>query len=184
MTKNRQLLLTESDIRYAMDNTTTNTNAAMFLNISFSTYEKYAKMYVDEASRKTLWDLHKEKKGSNLGIEKKRRTNKAATLKHIIQVLNGEHPGCFVANLLPDLIREGFKPDHCEKCGFDERRITDYEVPIMLVCKDGNERNHLLENLEVVCFNCAFLYYGNHIRRRLKFRSKRLFRNKFEDADN
>ena len=52
--------LMESQIRYAMDNTTSNAEAAKWLRVSFATWKKYAKMYIDEATGKTLYDLHKE----------------------------------------------------------------------------------------------------------------------------
>ena len=31
----------------------------------------------------------------------------------------------------------------------------------MLVFKDGNSTNHALENMYLLCFNCAFLTVGN-----------------------
>lgn len=39
--------LPESDIRYAIANTKSNAEAARFLKVSFDTWKKYAKMYVD-----------------------------------------------------------------------------------------------------------------------------------------
>jgi hypothetical protein len=50
--------LTESQIRYAMENSFGNKAAARFLNIDYRTYKKYAKMYIDSDSGKTLFDLH------------------------------------------------------------------------------------------------------------------------------
>ena len=50
--------LTESQVRYAMENSFGNKAAARFLNIDYRTYKKYAKMYVDNESGKTLFELH------------------------------------------------------------------------------------------------------------------------------
>ena len=49
----------ESDIRYAMENTKSNAEAARFLKVSFTTYKKYARMYVDRETGKTLYEIHK-----------------------------------------------------------------------------------------------------------------------------
>ena len=62
------LNLTESQIRYAMKNSKSNSGAARFLNVSLTTYQKYSKSYIDEKTRKTLWDLHKNQRGK--GVKK------------------------------------------------------------------------------------------------------------------
>ena len=60
------LNLTEAQIRYAMKNSKSNSGGARFLNISLTTYEKYSKMYIDESTGKSLWDLHKNQKGTGV----------------------------------------------------------------------------------------------------------------------
>ena len=40
------LNLTEAQIRYAMKNSKSNSGAARFLNVSLTTYEKYARRYI------------------------------------------------------------------------------------------------------------------------------------------
>ena len=62
------LNLTESQIRYAMKNSKSNSGAARFLNISLTTYEKYSKRYIDSETNKNLWDLQKNKRGK--GVKK------------------------------------------------------------------------------------------------------------------
>ena len=62
------LNLTEAQIRYAMKNSKSNSSAARFLNVSFSTYQKYAKMHIDEETGKSLYELHKNQKGK--GVKK------------------------------------------------------------------------------------------------------------------
>ena len=63
------LNLSESEIRYAIENTKSNSEAARFLKVSFTTYKKYAKQYTDTKSGKTLWELHKNQSGSNKKIK-------------------------------------------------------------------------------------------------------------------
>ena len=46
-------------------------------------------------------------------------------------------------------------------CGYSESRITDGKVPLILAFKDGDRSNHVLENLEIVCYNCYHNTYGN-----------------------
>ena len=53
------LNISETEIRYAMENTKSNAAAARFLKVSFTTYKKYARMYTDSKSGKTLYELHK-----------------------------------------------------------------------------------------------------------------------------
>ena len=50
--------LTESQIRYAMENSYGNKAASRFLNIDYRTYTKYAKMYIDSDTQKSLFELH------------------------------------------------------------------------------------------------------------------------------
>ena len=51
--------------------------------------------------------------------------------------------------------------EKCNCCGFEERRVTDHKVPLVLDFIDGNRRNHKHENLRMLCFNCSFLINGN-----------------------
>ena len=51
--------ITENQIRYAMENTNSNVQAGRFLGVSRPTYTKYAKMYIDEETGKSLYELEK-----------------------------------------------------------------------------------------------------------------------------
>ena len=59
------------------------------------------------------------------------------------------------------LIHETLIAEECNSCGFNERRVVDYKVPLILNFKDGNKKNWKLENLELLCYNCYFLNVGN-----------------------
>jgi predicted transcriptional regulator len=148
--------LTEAEIRYAMANSTSNNQAAAFLHITAAAYKKYAEMYYDHASGKNLYELHKNKAGKK--IQKMKYAQHIATMDDI---LSGKHPGYSIKKLKERLIDEAIFEDKCMICGFCEQRITDYKSPTNLVFKDSNPRNHLKDNLEIVCYNCFFLYYGD-----------------------
>ena len=60
------LNFSENEIRYAIENTKSNSEAARFMKVSFTTYKKYAKMYTDSATGKTLWELHKNQPGKGI----------------------------------------------------------------------------------------------------------------------
>jgi len=61
-------VLSEAVIRNAMKATQSNFQAARYLNMTIDTYRKYAKLYIDKETGKTLYDLHKNNTGK--GIKK------------------------------------------------------------------------------------------------------------------
>lgn len=154
--------LPESDIRYAMSNTKSNAEAARFLKISFTTYKKYAKMYVDFETGKTLYDLHTNQAG--VGITKD--VAKASSGPYAIdQILEGKYPKYPTWKLRNRLFALGIMPEACNSCGYSERRITDDTVPLLLDHIDGDETNHRLENLQMLCLNCYYQQVGNPFNR-------------------
>lgn len=155
---NKAFNLTESEIRWAMQNTTTNKAAAAFLKVQLITYKRYAEMYWDRESGLNLYKLHavnKQKlpKGHvNLGYSSRNCP--------IQEILDGKHPNYRIDKLQNRLIVEGVLLEQCNICGFRDRRITDYTIPIKLTFKNGNSKDHRLDNMEMVCYNCFYLYYG------------------------
>ena len=59
------------------------------------------------------------------------------------------------------MIWENRIAEECHNCGFCERRVTDYKIPLLLSFKDNNKRNYLLDNLELLCYNCYYLLIGD-----------------------
>ena len=51
--------------------------------------------------------------------------------------------------------------EQCNCCSFEERRVVDYKVPLVLNFKDKNKKNWKQDNLEFLCYNCYFLNVGN-----------------------
>jgi len=145
----------ESDIRYAMQNTRSNLQAARFLRVTPRTYQKYAKMYIDSATGKTLWELHKNIPGK--GISKHIR-KVGYVPKSLDDILNGTLPGPKdVSGFKKRLLRNNILEEKCGVCGFEERRITDYSIPIVLDWIDGDRANCKRDNLRLLCYNCHYL---------------------------
>ena len=152
------LNIPESEIRYAMENTKSNAEAARFLKVSFTSYKKYAKMYTDRESGKTLYELHKNQFG--VGIPKNiARASKG--VYSIDKILQGEHPNYPSWKLRNRLLALAILPEKCASCGYEERRVTDDTVPLLLDHIDGDDINHRIENLQMLCLNCYYQQTGN-----------------------
>ena len=150
--------LLKSDIERAMAMTKSNRAAARYLHCSYIHYKKWAKNFTDNNGT-TLFDKHKNQSGKGIS---KFLTNKGKepALKDIIE---GRVP---IDSYTPEklknrLIQESYLQECCNKCQFQERRVADYKVPLILNFKDGNKKNWTLDNLELLCYNHYFLYVGN-----------------------
>lgn len=153
-----RLGLNESNIRYAMENSLCNSDAAMFLNVDIKTYRKYAKMFIDEKTGKDLWELHKCVKLK--GIPKRRYSNRDWMIKYTItDILAGKFPHLSSRYVKDRLLNCGHYPPVCSHCGFNERRI-DGKIPLTLDYIDGDRTNHKEENIRILCYNCAFMLAG------------------------
>lgn len=151
--------LTEAVIRNAMKHTQSNFQAARYLNVTIETYRKYAKMYVDQESGKTLYDLHKNDSGKGI---KRVRWNHEISVEKINEIMSSDsYRAINQQKLKGRLIYEGILRMECYKCGHHEKRVIDYKQPLVLSFKDGNKHNWKVENLEMLCYNCYFLYVGN-----------------------
>lgn len=67
------------------------------------------------------------------------------------------------------LFEEGYKEKRCEKCG--QTSWLNELIPLELHHVDGNNKNNLIENLQILCPNCHALtdtYRGKNINRNPK----------------
>lgn len=151
--------LTEAVIRSAMKHTQSNLQAARYLNVTIETYRKYAKLYVDRETGKTLYELHKNLDG--VGI-KRIKWKHDISVEKINDIMSSDsYRAINQQKLKGRLIYEGILRMECYKCGHHEKRVIDYKQPLILSFIDGNKHHWKLENLEMLCYNCYFLYVGN-----------------------
>ena len=146
----------ESEIRHAMKNTLSNRAAARFLGIDYRTYKKYAELYLDNGTN--LFEVHKNQRGIGLTHKSKKGYKNKFPIKEVIKGMHPSHPP---AKLKERLFVEAYKAEECDVCSFDERRMTDYTIPLMLDWIDGDKTNHMLDNLRILCLNCYYLQVGN-----------------------
>jgi hypothetical protein len=150
--------LSKEDILRAMRFTKSNRAAARYLGCSYQHYKPYAKLFrVDELdpNSPTLFDTHKNQSGRGIPKflpDRRREPN----VKNIVETGTGWE-SFSVEKIKSRLIAEGYLKDECYHCGFCERRVTDYKIPLLLNFKDGNKYNYLLDNLELLCYNDYFL---------------------------
>lgn len=148
-------------VERAMKFTKSNKSAARFLNCGYTHYKRYAKMYIDEVTGKSLFELHKNQCGK--GIPKFLSGNFKKTEFNIIDVIEGRissthfHPD----KIKHRMIEGGYLKEECYRCGFNERRVIDYKIPLILRFKDNIPTHYGLDNVEFCCYNCYFLYFGN-----------------------
>jgi 5-methylcytosine-specific restriction endonuclease McrA len=149
-------ILKKEDVQRAMKMTRSNRASARYLHVSFTHYKKYAKMYTDEETGSTLYELHKNQSGK--GIPK--FLSNGGKEPPIMDLIEGRTPPEHFdpKKIKQRLIFEALIEEKCAYCGFSERRVLDTKVPLVLNHKDGNKKNWNLDNIEFLCYNHAFLY--------------------------
>jgi len=150
--------LSKEDILRAMRMTKSNRAAARYLGVSYIHYKGYAKLYKGE-SGKTLFEDHKNQSGK--GIPKfLNNSKKEPALRDIIEGridINHFKP----EKIKNRLIKEGFLKEECYICGFHERRISDYKMPLLLDFIDKNKKNYQNNNPRLLCYNCYYINVGD-----------------------
>lgn len=151
--------LTKDMILSAMDRTKSNRSAARYLSVSFNHYKKWAKLYKDEATGKTLFEIHKNPAGKGIPKFLTGKSNEPA----LIDIIEGRaSPHSFTPQRIKDrLIAEGHLLEECSLCRFRERRVLDYKMPLLMNFRDGNKKNYRIDNLRLLCYNCFFLTVGD-----------------------
>ena len=144
--------LSKEMIVAAQANTKSNMAAARYLHVSYQHYKRYAKMY-------KLFENHKNQSGK--GIPKfLKGTGKEPALLDIIEGrVSAAHFS--PAKIKYRLIEEGYLSEQCSMCGFQERRVLDYKMPLLLHFKDNNKSNYSKDNIELLCYNHYFLTVGD-----------------------
>ncbi len=149
---NKKKFLSKEQIVAAQGKTLSNMTAARYLHVSYQHYKKYAKMY-------NLFEQHKNQAGK--GIPKYLKGPKK--MPHMKEIIEGRiAASSFNPNKLKyALIEQGYIAEECAVCGFKERRVLDYKIPLLLHFKDKNSNNYSLDNVQLLCYNHYFLQVGD-----------------------
>ena len=122
--------LSKEDIVKAIADSQTMGAAAKLLHVDWRTFrwnaEKYGLYNPVPASWKTKYELQ--------------------------DILDGKHPQYSSWKLTIRLVKEGFKEYKCEKCNAFEWMGERLSLELNHI--DGDNSNHSLENLELLCPNC------------------------------
>jgi hypothetical protein len=147
--------LSKQQILGAVNKTKSNRAASRYIH-----YKKWAKNYdATEEGYPNLFEQHKNQSGK--GIPK--FLNGGKKTPAIVDIIEGRiDPSHFDAAKIKDkLIAEGYLDECCSNCKFNERRVLDYKVPLIMHFKDGEKKNYKLDNVGLLCYNCYFLQVGN-----------------------
>ena len=144
--------LSKEMIVAAQANTKSNMAAARHLHVSYQHYKKYAKMY-------GLFEKHKNQSGKGIPKFLKGSGKEPALLDIIEGRVSASHFS--PAKIKYRLIEEGYLSEQCSMCGFKERRVLDYKMPLLLHFKDNNKSNYSQDNIELLCYNHYFLTVGD-----------------------
>ena len=153
--------LSKEQILAAMDKTKSVRAAARYLNVSYQHLKKWMKVYKDETGA-TLFDSHKNQSGK--GIPKfLSQTPFGRKEPALLDILEGRvDPSHFNPQKIKyRMIQEGYLKEECSNCGFHERRVSDYKIPLVLHFKNGNKQHYSLNNMEMLCYNCYYLIIGD-----------------------
>ena len=154
--------LTKEQIQLAMRHTKSNKSAARYLNCSYIHYKTWAKRYHEFEGGRSLFEVHKNQAGKGIpkflaGNAKKKN---AWDIKDVIEGrISPKHFG--LEKIKTRMIEEGYLKEECSMCGFQERRVNDYKIPLILNFKDNNSNHYNMGNVRFLCYNCYFLDIGN-----------------------
>ena len=161
-----QKSILKSDIEIAQKNCVNGAEAARYLNISYNTYKKWAKRYgIFEVYKK---DTERKPRPYKRSQSIKKTRDARDYLESILVGKSTPHGKQNRWRVKENLMRFGLLKAKCNMCGFEEERITDRRVPLLLDFIDGDETNWRLENLQFLCFNCTFLSSKNVFGRKKK----------------
>lgn len=101
--------------------------------------------------RAQKYGLYKPNQGGK-GVKRPNNRGRKQLEFDIIDIINGKHPQYSTNILKKRLLREHIKENKCDKCGIEE--WLGEPIVIELDHIDGDNSNHLLKNLRMLCPNC------------------------------
>ena len=152
--------LGKEQILAAMSQTRSNRAASRWLNVSYTHYKMWAKQYeATEEGYANLFEQHLNPSGKGIPKFLKSSGKEPA----LLDIIEGRIDA---SSFSPEkikyrLVSEGHLLEECSNCGFHERRVIDYKIPLLLHFKDKNKKNYRKENIEFLCYNCYYLSVGD-----------------------
>jgi hypothetical protein len=157
----RRIIILESQVREAMKYTKSNIQAARYCKVSYPTYKKWAKQYIDSETNKSLFEMHLNEFGRGIPKYASRGKKNGGKVWSLEEIFSGSAGRYSLRKLHHRMATAGLLEDKCQQCGYEERRISDGTAPLILGQIDGNPLNYERTNLELVCYNCYYNQYGN-----------------------
>lgn len=169
--------LSEGIIRYAYENTNSNIAAVRLLGVDRRTLKKYASRIIDSETGLSLWEMQKQKPGYKVKRTKPKKPTIRRKYKYkLSEILAGRRVNYDKKSVLKRLIYGGYFPEECQRCGYCEKRVLDDTVPLTISFKDGDRHNFHMDNIEIICLNCFYQYYGD---RELTLRDFRTYQTQY-----
>jgi len=152
--------LTKEHILLAMRMTKSNKAAAKYLGVSYIHYKMWAKRYHEFEGGRSLFEAHKNQSGKGIP---KHLTSAKQSQWSVADILDGTISSTHFnpEELKKKLVDDGYIKEECGMCGFHERRVNDYKIPLILDFRDRNANNYNLLNIRFLCYNCFFLNVGD-----------------------
>jgi len=153
--------LTKEQILLAMRMTKSNKAAARYLNVSYIHYKGWAKSYHEFEGGRTLFEIHKNQAGK--GIPKFLTSNMGKSSWDVLDVVEGRISAKHFRpeDIKKKMLEEGLLKEECALCGFHDRRLSDYKMPLILDFKDNDPNHYNLGNIRFLCYNCFFINIGD-----------------------
>lgn len=89
----------------------------------------------------------------NIKIDFKVKSKSSPRSYPLKDILDGKYPQYPTSKLRKRLIKEGYKENKCEECGI-EAIWNNKPLILQVDHKNGNNRDHRLKNLILLCPNC------------------------------
>jgi hypothetical protein len=154
--------LTKEQVQLAMRMTKSNKAAARYLNVSYIHYKMWAKRYYEFEGGRSLFEIHKNQAGK--GIPKFLAGNPEKKSQwDVLDVIEGRIAAVHFRpeDIKKKMLDEGYLKEECALCGFNDRRVSHYKMPLILNFKDNNPNHYNLGNIRFLCYNCHFLFQGD-----------------------
>jgi len=144
----RRLALTKNMIANAQENTKSAAEAARWLEVSYNTYKKWAKFY-------GVFEQHLNQEGK--GVKKGWASYKIP----LEEIFKGKKTNYSLSTLKKRMIEEGYWPEECHICDWNEERLTDNRICLSIDFIDGNTENKEIKNIRLLCPNCYLSNNGH-----------------------